>query len=257
MTATDDTLSDIDYVVRDGTAELVIDRPAVYNCLRRETIRDLETARERAKSDDDIKVILLRSRGEEAFCTGADLDALAEYVQDPELVERWLADWHQAFLGLVRSDLPVVGSVRGQALAGGLELVLACDIVVAHPDTTFGDQHLNVDLVAGGNGTQLLPRVVGRRRAKYLVLTGDTIDAETAREWGLVNDVDDDTLAAARNLAGRITDHHPLALARAKKLIERGLDVPLEEGLALERTVVLNHLLSDVAKAGIERFRDR
>lgn len=257
MTPSDVALRDVEYAVRDGTAELIVDRPQVYNCVRHETLRDLETARTRAESDDDVGAILLRSRGTDAFSTGADLDVLAEYLQDPAAVERWLADWHRSVLGFARSELPVVGSVTGRALAGGLELVLACDVVIAHPEATFGDQHLNVDLVAGGGGTQLLPRIVGRRRAKYLVLTGETIDAGTARRWGLVNEVAEDPLAAAQELAGRITEHHPAALARAKRLIDEGLDAPLEAGLELERAVARDHLASDVAEAGIERFRNR
>lgn len=257
MAADERTLHDFEYTVTDGIAELVLDRPEVFNCFRHETILDLETARKRAEADEDVRGILLRSAGDDAFCTGADLTVIEEYVEDPAKVERWLTDWHRAFMDLERGELPVVGCVTGMALAGGLELVLACDVVVAGSEASFGDQHINFDLVAGGNGTQMLPRIVGRRRAKYLILTGDTIDAETAREWGLVNEVAADPEEAAWELARRITEHHPDAIRRSKDLIDRGLDTSLDGGLALEREVVMNHLTSDVARDGLERFKNR
>jgi len=254
---THDTLHDFEYSVENGVAELVLDRPDVFNAFRHETIRDLETARKRAEEDDEVRGILLRSSGTDAFCTGADLNVIDEYTDDEEKLESWLTDWHRSFMDLERGELPVVGCVTGQALAGGLELVMACDVVVAGRNATFGDQHINFDLVAGGSGTQMLPRLVGRRRAKYLILTGDTIDAETAEEWGLVNEVSDEPIQAARDLAARITEHHPDAIRRSKDLVQRGLDVPLDDGLALERQTVLSHLQSDVAKDGIERFKNR
>lgn len=255
--AAETELTDFTYSVSDGIAELVLDRPEVYNAFRHETIHDLETARIRAENDDDVHGIVLRSTGDDAFCTGADLNVIEGYTEDEQKLEQWLTEWHRAFMDLERGELPVIGCVTGQALAGGLELVLACDVIVAGPNARFGDQHINFDLVAGGNGTQMLPRIVGRRRAKYLILTGDTIDAETAQEWGLVNEVADEPRDAAMELAGRITEHHGDAIRRSKDLIDRGLDVPLDQGLALEREVVLNHLQSEVAKDGIERFKNR
>jgi enoyl-CoA hydratase/carnithine racemase len=257
MSTETDSLTDFEYNKQDGVVELVLDRPDVFNAFRHETIRDLETARERAEADDDVHGILIRSKGDDAFCTGADLNVIEGYTEHEEKVEQWLTDWHRTFMDLERGPLPVVGCVTGQALAGGLELVLACDVVVAGPNARFGDQHINFDLVAGGNGTQMLPRLVGRRRAKYLILTGKTIDAETGREWGLVNEVSEEPIDAAWDLVEEITEHHPVAIRRSKDLIDRGMDATLDNGLALEREVVLNHLQSDVAKAGIDRFKNR
>ena len=248
---------DLDYRSAGGVAWIEVDRPATMHSLRHETLAELVTARQRAEETDGVRAIVVGSRGDDAFCTGADLDLIGSYTDDADAIDRWLTDWRDAITGLRGSDLPVVGCVTGPALAGGLELVLACDVVVAGVDAVFGDQHLNYDLVPGGNGTQLLPRIVGPRRAKYLILTGDTIDAETARAWGLVNEVSSAPREAAEALAGRITDSHPDAVRRAKHLVDDGLESTLADGLDLEHDVASRHLTSKVASEGIERFQRR
>jgi enoyl-CoA hydratase len=155
--------------------------------------------------------------------------------------------------------VPVVAGVHGLALAGGLELTLVCDLVVADEEARLGDQHVNFALVAGGGGSQRLPRLIGARRAKELMLLGGWIDARQALAWGLVNrvapagTVGEATLALARELAAKST----AANRTAKLLVDRGLDVDLRTGLELEKRVVAEHMRSEDAQAGLRAFAER
>lgn len=249
-------LTDVRYEVRDGFAEIVLDRPEKLNAIRPRTLTDLDEARERAEGDDDVRAILIAGAGD-GFSAGADLSAVRMLMDDQAGIEQFLRSWHGTYDSLADTSLPTVACVDGRALAGGLELVLVCDLAVASPDARFGDQHVNVNLIPGGGGSQRLPRIVGRRRAKELMLTGETISAETAVEWGLANRVEADPRDATRELARRLADHHPVALARAKELVDAGMDLSLEDGLGLELETAVRHLLSDAAEEGLEEFLDR
>jgi enoyl-CoA hydratase/carnithine racemase len=254
MSDTAPTLEDVSYEVTGDVAVIEIDRPAVMNSIRHQTVTELEQAYERAR-EGDVEGIVLESAGDTIFCAGADLEEIESYMDDVALLEEFLGDLQRVVLQFSQGPLPVIGCVDGAALAGGLEIVLGCDVVVATPEATFGDQHANFDLVAGGGGTQLLPRIVGPSRAKYLILSGDRIDAETAREWGLISEVTEDAGERAQAVADQITDAHPDVTRRAKELVETGLECSIQAGLTLEREVASKHLASDVARAGIERFK--
>jgi enoyl-CoA hydratase/carnithine racemase len=149
--------------------------------------------------------------------------------------------------------------VHGVALAGGLELTMVCDLVVVDAEARLGDQHVNFALLAGGGGSQRLPRLIGARRAKELMLLGGWLDAPQALAWGLVNRVAPSgtvvevALALARELAGKSA----AANRAAKLLIDRGLDVDLRTGLALEKRVVAEHMQGEDARAGLRAFADR
>jgi enoyl-CoA hydratase/carnithine racemase len=167
--------------------------------------------------------------------------------------------WHRVFDRIERLPVPVIAGVHGLALAGGLELTMVCDLVVADEQARLGDQHTNFALVAGGGGSQRLPRLIGARRAKELMLLGGWLDATQALAWGLVNRVAptgtavETTLAVARELA----DKSGAASRAAKLLIDRGLDVDLRTGLELEKRVVAQHMRSDDAQAGLRAFAAR
>jgi enoyl-CoA hydratase/carnithine racemase len=251
------SFTDLEYHTDGAVVELILDREEVYNAIRHETLHDFEAARERAEADDDISCILIRSKGSNSFSAGADLGVLDEYLDNSDDLASWLKDWDAAFGGLARSDLVVLTCVTGQALAGGLEIVLASDLCVTGEMAEFGDQHINFNLVAGGGGTQLLPRIIGPRRAKYLILTGAKIDAKQAQRWGLVNKVCETPVDESRKLAKNIAGHNQTSLSRAKNLVNRSMNTSLEEGLELERQTVLNHLSSSVARDGIDDFQDR
>lgn len=130
----------------------------------------------------------------------------------------------------------MIAAVNGFALGGGMELAMACDLVVASEKARFGQPEINLGIIPGFGGTQRLARRVGAPRAREMIYGGEMIDAETARQWGIVNRVVkvEELLAEARKLAAALAAKAPVALAQAKLAIQRGLDVDLENGLRLE-----------------------
>jgi enoyl-CoA hydratase/carnithine racemase len=255
-----DSFADVNYEVRNGVAEVEIDRPARKNAMRTQTLSELDAARRLAVEDPDTSVVLIHSSSEDVFSAGADLAEVDDMLDADGNSVPPTKDWHNTLGRLANCELPTVCCVTGIALAGGLEVVLVCDLVVASSTSTYGDQHVNANLIAGGGATQRLPRIVGPRRAKELVLTGKQITAATAHEWGLVNEVVDEgdsPLEAARDLAGDIAGHDSGTLEQTKHLLHRAMETDLEPGLELERQVVNAHLRSDAAKEGIERFLNR
>jgi len=248
--------SDIHYRVEENIAEIVLDRPEYYHSLRHETLYELDSARERSTADDDIKAIILRSVGDDAFCTGADLNVVDEIVSETQAVEDWIDLGQRVFMQYSKCELPVIGCVTGQALAGGFELVLVCDLVVAGPNSELGDYHMNFNLLPGGGGSQLLPRIIGSRRAKELLLTGKTISAEQALEWGIVNRIGNPAKAAAKELAKNIASQNPEAVDRTLRLLDVAGKTNLEDGIDFEREVVIRHLQSEAVKEGLAEFLD-
>lgn len=253
---------DIEYSVEDGLAEIVIDRQEKGNTLRPETLAEVDEARALAEADDEARVIAIRTAGDRFFSSGADLNSVLPIIDsdDSDDVVEFNEQWHRVYDAFENSDLPVIAGVSGQALAGGLELTLVCDLVVATPEARFGDQHINFNLIGGGGATQRLSRIVGVRRAKELLLTGDAISAERARDWGLVNRItdEDESLAeAVADLGTQIAEHHPVALRRQKHLANESLRTGLDQGLKLERETANVHLMSSATKEGLQKFMDR
>jgi enoyl-CoA hydratase/carnithine racemase len=244
---------------RDGAvAHVILDRPAQLNAISPELLRDLDRACATIEGDAAVRAVALTASGR-AFCAGADLRVVQALAPDPERWRGFMDLWHHVFDRVEGLPVPVIAGVHGVALAGGLELTLVCDLVIADAEARLGDQHANFALVAGGGGSQRLPRLVGARRAKELMLLGGWLDAQQALAWGLVNRVAPAgtvvraTLALAHELAGKSA----AASRVAKRLIDRGLDVDLRTGLALERRVVGEHMQGEDARAGLRAFIDR
>jgi enoyl-CoA hydratase/carnithine racemase len=237
---------------------VILDRPAQLNAISPELLRDLDAACAAIEGDDGVRAVALTGAGR-AFCAGADLRVVEELAPDPARWAAFMDLWHGVFDRIERLPAPVIAGVHGLALAGGLELTLVCDLVVADEDARLGDQHANFALVAGGGGSQRLPRLVGARRAKELMLLGGWIDARQAFGWGLVNrvapagTVEAVTLELARELAGK----SGAASRTVKALVDRGLDLDLPAGLALEKAMVTEHMRTEDAAAGLRAFRER
>jgi enoyl-CoA hydratase/carnithine racemase len=246
-------------LAREGAlAHAVLDRPAQLNAISPELLRDLDGVCAAVEADTHVRALALTAAGR-AFCAGADLSVVQELAPDPARWRAFMDLWHRVFDRIERLPVPVVAGVHGLALAGGLELTMVCDLVVADAEARLGDQHTNFALVAGGGGSQRLPRLIGARRAKELMLLGGWIDAQQALAWGLVNRVApagavvEATLALARELASK----SGAASRTAKRLIDRGLDVDLRTGLELEKRLVAEHMLGEDAQAGLRAFAER
>jgi len=244
---------------RDGSTGIItLARPAVFNCLSLATLADLAAALDAFEADAAIRAVLITAQGKH-FCTGAALDEVLERHRDPEAIADLLARGHAVLDRLEASPLPVVAAVHGLCLAGGLELVLSCDIVFAAASARFGDQHAKFGLLPGWGSTQRLPRIVGLRRALDLMLSARWIDAAEAASWGLVNRVVEDAalereaLAYAAQLGARSAP----GLALMKRLARDGLEGSLAAGLRREAAMVAPEFASPDVAEGLAAFRER
>lgn len=215
-------------------ATVTINRPKSLNSLNRATVRELAAALEEISRRDDVGAVLLTGAGDKAFVAGADISEMRGYTA----VEAFeFALFGQGVLEFIeRMPQPVIGVINGYALGGGCELAMACDILVASEGARFGQPEVNLGIIPGYGGTQRLPRLVGRNRAKELVLTGEMIPAQRAYEIGIVNRVVPQAglMDAAREIAEKILSKGPVAVRTAKMAMNRGLDLDLGNACALE-----------------------
>ena len=241
--------------INDGIARLALNRPAQLNAISPELLDALDAECATIETDENARVVTLTGNGR-VFCAGADLKVVQDYAPDPVKWKSFMGQWRRVFDRVERLPRPVIAGVHGLALAGGLELTLVADLVVADAEARIGDQHANFGLLAGGGGSQRLPRVIGPRRAKELMLIGGWITAEQALAWGLVNRVapagklDDTVMEIARALV----DKSVSASRAAKMLVNRALDVDLATGLDLEAAEVARHMRGADAVEGLAAF---
>ena len=250
--------STVTYEVKDGIARIVLDRAQQLNAISPGLLEDLDRACQAIEGDPGVRVVTLTAAGR-AFCAGADLKAVRELSPDPARWGGFMRLWHRVFNRIEALPVPVVAGVQGLALAGGLELVLVADLVIAEETARLGDQHANFGLVAGGGGSQRLPRLIGARRAKELMLLGGWLSAAEARDWGLVNRVvPAGTLGAAvEDMAASLAAKSLSAARTVKTLVNRALDADLTSGLEMELHLVAAHMRSADAAEGLRAFAEK
>ncbi len=246
-------------VDRDGGVGIIrLNRPDKFNCLSIDVMRQIAAALDGFEADASVRVVLIASEGKQ-FCTGADLQEVEGLRRSRADLATFIATGHATLCRLESSPLPVVAAVQGLALAGGLELMMACDIAFAASSAKFGDQHSQFGLIPGWGGSQRLPRLVGMRRAMDLFFSAAWIDANTAKEWGLVNRVvkdnalRNDALAYCRTL----TERSRSGLTTMKRLARQGIDLPLTEALQLEQQRAPDALMSPDVSEGLAAFKGR
>lgn len=236
--------------------ELRLNRPGKFNCFNLQTIERMDDAVRDAEQGSSVRVVLLSAEGRH-FSTGADLAEIESIRHQPasmrHLLERGLALQRR----LEASPLPVVAAVNGLCLAGGLEMMLACDVVFCGRSARFGDQHARFGLIPGWGGSQRLPQAIGMRRSLDLMFTGKWIDSATAQAWGLVNHVveDADLRTEALDYCKVLSHHHPAGLAAMKRLARDSASVPLDEGLRRETDLAVAHIASAAVTEGLAAFR--
>ncbi len=236
---------------------LTLNRPEAMNAITIELADQLTAAL--AELAGDCRVIVIRGAGGN-FSVGGDFHELERLrLVGPEATAELFGAFGRACALIGELEVPVVAAVEGYAMAGGFELLQACDIGVVRTDAKLADNHSNYGQVPGGGGSQRLARLVGRHRASAHILTGDRLTGTEAVEWGLAYRAFDaesfdrsleDLLA---QLAGKSRESQALT----KRLIRDGLDGSLEDGLELERRSVVEHLRSGVAAEGIAAFAQR
>ena len=215
---------------------ITLDRPEALNALSKALLVEVATALAEAEADDDVRCVVLTGN-ERAFSAGADIKEMPE-AGIPMFAEAGrLKSWKT----IERFPKPLVAAVNGYALGGGLELVMLTDVVIAGDNARFGMPEIKIAAFSGDGGTQRLPRAVGKARAMMMVLTGEFIDAETARDWGLAVELvpSGRTVERALEIAAAIAEHSPIALAMAKAEVLMSFEKPLDESLSLERQMLL------------------
>ena len=250
--------STVTYEAKDGIARVVLDRPAQLNAVSPTLLEDLDRVCQAIEADPGVRVVTLTAAGR-VFCAGADLKAVRELSPDPARWSGFMRLWHRVFNRIEALPLPVIAGVQGLALAGGLELVLVADLVIAEETARLGDQHANFGLVAGGGGSQRLPRLIGARRAKELMLLGGWLSAAEARDWGLVNRVAPaGTLGAAvEEMAAALAPKSVGAARTVKTLVNRAFDADPAGGLEMELHLVAAHMRSADAAEGLRAFAEK
>ncbi len=223
----------VHFRIDDRIAVVVVDRPPV-NALNRQVEDEIEDVFGELGNLDDIGAVIVTGGGAKAFIAGADIKMLSE--KRPEEASRMSAATQRVLTRIERFDRVVIAAVNGLALGGGCEVALACDIRVADETAIFGFPEVSLGLFPGAGGTQRLPRLVGAGKAKELIFTGDPIHAEEAKRIGLVERIapKGQAVVEAQGLARRILQRGPMGVASAKKAINEGMEMTLEEGLRRE-----------------------
>lgn len=249
--------------VGDGAqaAIVTLNRPERLNAIDWEMIRGFDGAVSRATNNDSVRALLITGSGR-AFSAGGDLKSYVELQRDPVRFPRFVGDLHQAFGRLRSMDIPAVALVNGIAAAGGLELLLNCDLAMAAKSARIGDCHLNFGQMGGGGVLTLLPRLVGIQKAADLVLTGRFLTADEATEWGLISVAvpDDELLPRGLQFARDVASKSRLAVANAKFVMNTvwSESLSVRAGLALELERNARYCLTSLdAPEGLTAFSEK
>ena len=251
------SLETVIYVKKDAIAYVTVNRPKVLNALNHRTWADLRTAFEEARSDVEVRGVILTGSGDKAFIAGADISELAQVTA---VEAEQSSSFGQAVLNLIENlGKPVIAAVNGFALGGGCETAMACTIRIAADNAKFGQPEVKLGLLPGGGGTQRLPRLVGKGRALQLILSGQTINASEAYRIGLINEVvpAGDLIPRAEAILKQIFANAPLAVQYSLETVNKGLETSQAQGQALEASFFGLCAATEDKKEGTSAFLEK
>jgi enoyl-CoA hydratase len=233
---------------------ITLNRPEKLNALDMEMLAQLQAAADALESSSQVRVVILDSASDRAFCVGADIQAWTA-LSPLEMWSSWTRRGHQVFDRLAQLRQPVIALLRGFAFGGGLELALTADIRIATDQTTFAMPEVKLATVPGWGATARLPRIIGRARAKQMIFSGAPIDAQRAERWGLVNEVvsASDLLVKANELIDQICRNAPISVQIAKQI----LNTESSNALALESLADAISAATADAAEGVKSFREK
>ncbi len=241
-----------------GRARLILNRPQALNALNLELVETLTAALAELAADSAVRVLTVEGAGS-SFCIGADLKYFLSIVESGPLITAYIHRIKHMLNQLEAFPRPVIALVHGYALAGGLELMLACDLALAAEDAQLGDQHINFGLLPGGGASQRLPRLLGERKAKEVMFLGSRLDGREAERLGLVN-----CAVPASQLQGvaqdwivRLLEKSPTGLNIMKDLVHRGGSMALDAGIELEAARFLEYARLPDLQEGLRAFKER
>jgi len=245
------------YEKKDGIGWITFNRPKVLNALNRKTVEELREALTDARDDAGVRVLILTGAGDKAFVAGADIGELSQ--QTPVNGKEFSLFGQGVFHLLETMGKPSICAINGFALGGGCELALTCTIRIASKSARLGQPEVKLGILPGYGGSQRLARLCGKGVAHELCLTGEMISAEEAQRIGLVNHIYEpaELLPAAEAMAKKIIANGPLAVKFTMEAIERGVEMPLEEGLFLEATLFGVACATEDMREGTKAFLEK
>jgi enoyl-CoA hydratase len=251
------TFENLIYEKKDGVAYITFNRPKVLNALNRKTVEELRDALLDARDEASVRVLILTGAGEKSFVAGADIGELAQ--RTPVDGKDFSLFGQGVFHLLETMGKPSICAINGFALGGGCEIALSCTIRIASKTAKIGQPEVKLGIIPGYGGTQRLARFCGKGVAHELCLTGEMITAEEAQRIGLVNRIYEpgELLPAAEALAKKIIANAPLAVKYAMEAIERGIEMPQEEGLFLEATMFALACATEDMREGTKAFLEK
>ena len=219
---------------KDGIAVLTLNRPKVMNSFNFALLHSLKEQVDALKFNTNVRVVIITGADRKAFCAGADLKERTTF--DELQVKEFIFTIRNLFTSIENLNKPVIAAINGVALGGGTELALACDIRIAAMNASMGLTETRLAIIPGAGGTQRLPRLIGRGKAKELIFTGRRVDAREALQIGLVNQIYDpeSLLTECQKMAAMICETGPIAIEQAKYAINYGLETDLHTGLGIE-----------------------
>ncbi|MEW6674087.1 MAG: enoyl-CoA hydratase-related protein [Thermodesulfobacteriota bacterium] len=242
---------------QDGILTLTLNRPEVMNAFNFALLHALRRQIETVRFRPEVRVLIITGAGQKAFCSGADLKERAS-LSDIQ-VREYIMTIRNLFTAIEQLNKPVIAAVNGVALGGGTELALASDLRIASQTATMGLTETRLAIIPGGGGTQRLPRLIGRGKAKELIFTGRRVDAREALQIGLVNQICEpaDLLAESVKMAAMICETGPIAIEQAKYAINYGLETDIHTGLAIESNAYWITIPTEDRLEGLAAFREK
>lgn len=242
---------------QDKILTITLNRPSVMNSCNFDLLKAMKQLFEDIHFDSNIRVVIITGAGNRAFCAGADLKERAT-LSDTQ-VKEFIFTIRNLFTFIENMNKPVIAAINGIALGGGTELALACDIRIAAETAMMGLTETRLAIIPGAGGTQRLPRLVGRGKAKELIFTGKRITAKEALSIGLLNAVysSESLMDESIKMAQMICETGPIAIQQAKYAINHGLETDLNTGLAIESNAYWMTIPTEDRLEGLKSFREK
>ncbi|MBU1162372.1 MAG: enoyl-CoA hydratase/isomerase family protein [Proteobacteria bacterium] len=242
---------------RDGIAILTLNRAEVMNSFNFALLQALKEQIEALKFNNNIRVVIITGSGQKAFCAGADLKERTTYSEIQ--VKTFIFTIRNLFTSIENLNKPVIAAINGVALGGGTELALACDIRISSMNALMGLTETRLAIIPGAGGTQRLPRLIGRGKAKELIFTGRRVDAQEALQIGLVNQIceQESLLDECLKMAAMICEAGPIAIEQAKYAINYGLETDLHTGLGIESNAYWVTIPTEDRLEGLAAFQEK